>query len=52
VLDFAHLTGLTFVAESDAKPIAASIALVKDMLAEARARLAAGVEPPLRSAPA
>jgi aspartyl-tRNA(Asn)/glutamyl-tRNA(Gln) amidotransferase subunit A len=52
VMDFARLTGLSFVAESDAEPIAASIAPVKAMLAEARARLAAGVEPPVRSAPA
>jgi aspartyl-tRNA(Asn)/glutamyl-tRNA(Gln) amidotransferase subunit A len=52
VMDFAHLTGLSFVAESDAEPIAASIAPVKAMLAEARARLASGVEPPVRSAPA
>jgi hypothetical protein len=52
VLDFARLTGLSFVAASDAEPIAASIAPVKAMLAEARARLAAGVEPPVRSAPA
>jgi aspartyl-tRNA(Asn)/glutamyl-tRNA(Gln) amidotransferase subunit A len=52
VMDFARLTGLSFVAESDAGPIAASIAPVKAMLAEARARLAAGVEPPVRSAPA
>jgi hypothetical protein len=52
VMDFARLTGLSFVAESDAAPIAAAIAPVKAMLAEARARLAAGVEPPVRSAPA
>jgi aspartyl-tRNA(Asn)/glutamyl-tRNA(Gln) amidotransferase subunit A len=52
VLDFARLTGLSFVAESDAEPIAASIAPVKAMLAEARARLATGVEPPVRPAPA
>jgi hypothetical protein len=52
VMEFARLTGLSFVAESDAEPIAASIAPVKAMLAEARARLAAGVEPPVRSAPA
>jgi aspartyl-tRNA(Asn)/glutamyl-tRNA(Gln) amidotransferase subunit A len=52
VMDFARLTGLSFVAESDAEPIAASIAPVKAMLAEARSRLAAGVEPPVRPAPA
>jgi Asp-tRNA(Asn)/Glu-tRNA(Gln) amidotransferase A subunit family amidase len=52
VMDFARLTGLSFVAESDAEPIAAAIAPVKTMLAEARARLDAGVEPPVRPAPA
>jgi aspartyl-tRNA(Asn)/glutamyl-tRNA(Gln) amidotransferase subunit A len=52
VMAFARLTGLSFVAESDAKPIAASIAPVKAMLAETRAGLAAGVEPSVRSAPA
>lgn len=52
VMDFARLTGLSFVAESDAEPIAASIAPVKAMLSEARARLAAGIEPPVRAAPA
>jgi aspartyl-tRNA(Asn)/glutamyl-tRNA(Gln) amidotransferase subunit A len=52
VMDFARLTGLSFVAESDADAIAASIAPVKAMLAEARARLAAGIEPPVRPAPA
>jgi aspartyl-tRNA(Asn)/glutamyl-tRNA(Gln) amidotransferase subunit A len=51
VMDFARLNGLSFVAESDAEPIAASIAPVKAMLAEARSRLAAGVEPPVRPAP-
>jgi aspartyl-tRNA(Asn)/glutamyl-tRNA(Gln) amidotransferase subunit A len=52
VLDFARLTGLSFVAASDAEPIAASIAPVKAMLTEARTRLDARVEPPVRSAPA
>jgi aspartyl-tRNA(Asn)/glutamyl-tRNA(Gln) amidotransferase subunit A len=52
VLDFARLTGLSFIAEGDAEPIAASIGPVKAMLAEARVRLDAGVEPPVRSAPA
>jgi amidase len=51
VLDVARLTGLSFIAESDAAPIAASIGPVKAMLAEARARLDAGVEPPVRPAP-
>jgi hypothetical protein len=51
-MNFARLTGLSFIAESDAEPIAASIAPVKAMLAEARGRLATGVEPPVRPAPA
>ena len=52
VMDFARLTGLSLVAESDAKPIAASIAPARAVLAGARAYGAAGVEPPVRSAPA
>lgn len=52
VMDFAHLTGLSFIADSDAEPIAASLGPVKAMLAEARAHLTTGVEPPVRSAPA
>jgi aspartyl-tRNA(Asn)/glutamyl-tRNA(Gln) amidotransferase subunit A len=52
VMDFARLTGLSFITDSDAEPIAASIGPVKAMLAEARAHLAAGVEPPVRPAPA
>jgi aspartyl-tRNA(Asn)/glutamyl-tRNA(Gln) amidotransferase subunit A len=52
VLDFARLTGLSFIAASDAEPIAASIGPVKAMLAEARQRLQADVEPPVRPAPA
>jgi aspartyl-tRNA(Asn)/glutamyl-tRNA(Gln) amidotransferase subunit A len=51
VLESARLIGLTYVAESDAEPIAASIGPVKAMLAEARARLDASVEPPVRPAP-
>jgi aspartyl-tRNA(Asn)/glutamyl-tRNA(Gln) amidotransferase subunit A len=51
VLDMARLTGLSFIAESDAAPIAASITPVKAMLAEARAGLEVGVEPPVRPAP-
>jgi aspartyl-tRNA(Asn)/glutamyl-tRNA(Gln) amidotransferase subunit A len=50
VLDFARLTGLSFVTAADAAPVAASIAPVKTQLAEARQRLAAGVEPPVRPA--
>jgi Asp-tRNA(Asn)/Glu-tRNA(Gln) amidotransferase A subunit family amidase len=52
VLDFARLTGLSFVDASDAEPIAASIGPVKAMLAEARQRLQADNEPPVRPAPA
>jgi Asp-tRNA(Asn)/Glu-tRNA(Gln) amidotransferase A subunit family amidase len=52
VLDFARLAGLSFIAKSDAEPIAASIGPVKAMLAEARARLTKLVEPPVRPAPA
>jgi aspartyl-tRNA(Asn)/glutamyl-tRNA(Gln) amidotransferase subunit A len=52
VLDFARLTGLSFIAESDAGPIAATIGPVKVMLAEARNLLEVGVEPPVRPAPA
>jgi hypothetical protein len=51
VLESVRLIGLTYVAESDAEPIAASIGPVKAMLAEARARLDASVEPPVRPAP-
>jgi aspartyl-tRNA(Asn)/glutamyl-tRNA(Gln) amidotransferase subunit A len=52
VMDFARLTGLSFITDSDAEPIAASIGPVKAMLAEARAHLATRVEPPVRPAPA
>ncbi len=51
VLDFARLTGLSFVTEADAAPIAASLSPVKTQLAEARQRLAAHCEPPVRPAP-
>jgi len=51
VLDFARLTGLSFVTEADATPIAASLSPVKTQLAEARQRLAAHCEPPVRPAP-
>jgi aspartyl-tRNA(Asn)/glutamyl-tRNA(Gln) amidotransferase subunit A len=51
VLDFARLTGLSFVDASDAEPIAASIGPVKALLAEARQRLQADIEPPVRPAP-
>src|SRR5262245_12895485 len=52
VLDFARLTGLSFVTEADAAPIAAALSPVKAQLAEARQRLAPSCEPPVRSAPA
>ena len=50
VLDFARLTGLSFVTEADAAPIAAVLSPVKAQLAEARERLAPGCEPPVRPA--
>ena len=52
VLDFARLTGLDFVTETDAEPVAVSIGQVKALLAVARGHLEAGVEPPVRPAPA
>ena len=52
VLDFARLTGLSYVTEADAGPIAAALAPVKAQLAEARDRLDPAVEPPVRPAPA
>jgi aspartyl-tRNA(Asn)/glutamyl-tRNA(Gln) amidotransferase subunit A len=51
VLDFARLTGLSFVTEADAAPIAAALSPVKTQLAEARQCLAAHCEPPVRPAP-
>jgi hypothetical protein len=51
ILDFARLTGLTFVTEDDARPMAAALNPVKAQLAEARERLAVGCEPPVRPAP-
>ena len=50
VLDFARLTGLSFVTEADAAPVAAALSPVKAQLAEARERLAPSCEPPVRSA--
>jgi aspartyl-tRNA(Asn)/glutamyl-tRNA(Gln) amidotransferase subunit A len=52
VLDFARLTGLSFVTEADATPVAAALSPVKAQLAEGRERLAPSCEPPVRSAPA
>jgi hypothetical protein len=51
VMDFARLTGLSFVDEDDAAPIAASIGPVKALLAAGRQSLEAGIEPPVRPAP-
>lgn len=51
VLDFARLTGLSFVTEDDAVPVAASLSPVQAQLAEARQRLAPSCEPPVRPAP-
>ena len=51
VLDFARLTGLSFVTEADAAPVAASIGPVRAQLAEAREGVAPSCEPPVRPAP-
>ena len=50
VLDFARLTGLSFVTEADAVPVAAALSPVKAQLAEARQLLAPSCEPPVRPA--
>jgi aspartyl-tRNA(Asn)/glutamyl-tRNA(Gln) amidotransferase subunit A len=50
VLDFAHLTDLSFVNQSNAKSIAAYIGPVKAQLNIARERIEASVEPPVRPA--
>ncbi len=51
VREFARLTGLSFVTESDAAPVAASISPVKAQLDDARSCLSATCEPPVRPAP-
>lgn len=51
VLDFARLTGLSFVTADDAAPVAAALSPVRAQLDEARERLAASCEPPVRPAP-
>lgn len=51
VLDFARLTGLTFVTAADASPMAEALSPVKAQLTEARERLAGSCEPPVRPAP-
>jgi aspartyl-tRNA(Asn)/glutamyl-tRNA(Gln) amidotransferase subunit A len=48
VLDYARLTGLSFVTEADAEPIAASVGPHKTQLAEARKLIASHIEPPVR----
>ncbi len=48
VMDYARLTGLDFVTEADAAPIAASIGPQKTQLAAARELLGHDVEPPVR----
>lgn len=48
VLDYARLTGLSFVTEADAAPIAASIGPQKTQLAAARKLIVPGIEPPVR----
>jgi aspartyl-tRNA(Asn)/glutamyl-tRNA(Gln) amidotransferase subunit A len=50
VLDFARLTGLSFVTEADAAPVAAALSPVRTQLTEARQHLAASCEPPVRPA--
>jgi aspartyl-tRNA(Asn)/glutamyl-tRNA(Gln) amidotransferase subunit A len=50
VLDFARLTGLSFVTEADAAPVAAALSPVRAQLTEARQHLAASCEPPVRPA--
>lgn len=51
VLDFARAAGLSFVAEEDAVPIAASIGPIKLQLAAARKQVASSAEPSVRPAP-
>jgi hypothetical protein len=51
VMDFARLTGLSFVTEADAAPVAAALSPVRAQLEEARQQLAASCEPPVRPAP-
>lgn len=51
VLHWAKLTGLSFITEADAPPIAASIGPVKALLALAREHLGADAEPAVRPAP-
>lgn len=50
VLDFARLTGLSFVTEANAVPVAAALSPVQAQLAEARELLAPSCEPPVRPA--
>jgi aspartyl-tRNA(Asn)/glutamyl-tRNA(Gln) amidotransferase subunit A len=48
VLDYARLTGLDFVTEADAAPVAASVGPHKTQLAAARRLIQPHVEPPVR----
>jgi hypothetical protein len=48
VLDYARLTGLSFVTEADAEPIAASIGPQKTQLDAARKYIEPHIEPPVR----
>ena len=48
VLDYARLTGLSFVTADDATPVAASIGPQKTQLARARSVIDAGTEPAVR----
>ena len=50
VLDYARLTGLTFVTPDDAEPIAQSIGPQMTQLQQARAMIADDMEPPVRPA--
>lgn len=51
VLDYARLTGLSFITEADAEPLAATVGPMKAQLAVAREQLDSSVEPPVRAAP-
>lgn len=51
VLDFAHLTGLSFITAHNAEPIATYIGPVKAQLDIARKQLEDTIEPPVRPAP-
>lgn len=48
ILDYARLTGLSFVTADDAEPVAESIGPQKTQLQQARAMIEAGIEPSVR----